>query len=378
MSGIVYVRANFHDSTAAIPRALEAGSGLFETTRILCWDRTRSNLPRIEIVDGVEIRRFKWAGASRSLTILFWLFCYQLWLSYHLLRIRPKVIQFLDFESMVPSCFIGLCLGATTIYDMRDPFAYCYNFPMVVQRIAYAIDWIGMALCSAFIIPLEERRPYLGRWGRGKKPVEVILNVCPDELETLAHKSAVIAGNGRGRVKIGYLGYLSPSRAGFILIDLCNEYSDRLELYVAGTLRFRTLLDQIHRNPHLHFLGHLPRPDALALMRDVDVISLLSDPSLPGNWTLAPNKFYEALSVGTPVLVERQMSISRSVEENGLGWVVDYGNMEQLKDVVQDLHNTDRLAQIRRRCREFYLTHFSYDRVLAKYREFYELLLNKN
>jgi len=378
MSDIVYIRANFHDSTAAIPRAIEASGGLFETTRILCWDRTRSNLPPFEIVDGVEIRRFKWAGASRSLTILFGLFCFQLWLSYHLLRIRPRVIQFLDFESMVPSCFVGLCLRAKIIYDMRDPFAYCYNFPTPVRYVAYATDWIGMALCSAFVIPLEERRSYLGCWGQGKKPVGVILNVCPDELETLPCKSKVIVENGIRRVKIGYLGYLSPSRAGFILIDLSNKCPNRLELYVAGTLRFPTLAAQIRQNPHLHFFGHLPRPDALALMRDVDVISLLSDPSLPGNWTLAPNKFYEALSLGTPVLVERQMSISRCVEENGLGWVVDYGNMEQLQDVIQDLHDTDRLAQIRKRCRTFYLRHFSYDTVLAKYREFYELLLNKS
>jgi len=261
---------------------------------------------------------------------------------------------------------------------MRDPFAYCYNFPTPVRYVAYAADWIGMAFCSAFVIPAEERRPYLGRWGQGKRPVAVIINTCADESTTLPQESKAILEDGEGKVKLGYMGYLSPSRGAQLLVDLCNECRNQVELHVAGMLRFQGLKDRFRRNPHLHFFGHLPRLDALALMRDVDVISLLYDPSLLVNRMAAPNKFYEAMCVGTPVFVDRKMSLSRVVEENGLGWVVDYGNMEQLKDVIQDLHDTDRLAQIRKRCREFYLRHFSYDTVLAKYREFYELLLNKN
>ncbi len=372
----VFVRANHHDCTNAIPRALEASKSLFGDVHILCWNRTGAALSDVEHTEDATILRFQGTAPPRSLRIVLRTLLYQMWVLRHLLRLRGDVVQVLDFESALPATVACLLTRARLVYDMRDPFAMCYRFPLGLGAVAYAIDWIVMSVASAFVVPAESRVPYLGRWGRSNRAVVVVPNTCHDE-PAATEQSSGTPGAEDDAVRIALLGYIDPARGAGVLMDLCREEPGRVEVFVAGACRNELLKEQLQNTPGFHLLGKLPRSEALTLMRRCDLVSLTYDPCVPVNRIAAPNKFYEAMMTGTPVLVSDGMVQADTVREHGLGYVVKYGDGADLAKVVAGVRNRLEHERIGRRCRAYFLDCCQLSGEMAKYRSWYRTVLEK-
>lgn len=373
MSHLVLVRASRHDVTPAIPRALEASEGLFERVAILCWSRGADGLPPQENQGGVEIHRFGGTVPARSWSTVLAVARFGIWIAWHLLRRRPRYIQVCDLESAAPTAIVSLLFGGRVIYDMRDPFADSYGVGPALRRVAYALDWLVMARCTAFVVPTAERVAYLGRWGRTRS-VCIVRNTCHDVLKDLDDVRAA-PDSDPAVVRLAYFGYLVATRGSRELLDLCDAEQGGVELWVAGQCREAGLLEALARTPGAHWLGLLPRREALARMRDADAVLLLYDPEVPVNRIAAPNKYFEALMTGTPVIVSRGMSLAKEVEGRSLGLVVDYGNQEALRETVGKLRDPHLREYLGRHCRQYYLDHCRLELDLARYRQFYRSLV---
>jgi glycosyltransferase involved in cell wall biosynthesis len=370
MAKIVFIRSAEHDITNAIPRAIEAAGECFDEIHVLCWALTRKDLPSREIRGDVTIRRFVWPARLRGLKGLVGLLLFQFWLAYHLLRLRPRVVQALDFLCIWPAAGIGRLCGAYCVYDIRDPFADSLGFRPIVRRVLYGLDWTVMGLCHAFVLPSEERRGYLGVWARRGRPLLVVLNTCEDELPSLAPGSPV-GERGAGDLRLAYVGYITSTRGAGLLADAARRFGGRVKLIVAGDIRDPALKERMEGADSVFLLGRVARTDALQVMRDADVVTLLYDPAIPVNRVAAPNKLYESLCLGTPVLVAKGMSIAELVAESGLGWVIDYGSTDQLDRVIEDLANPVKMQELRSRCRQYFLDRCSFEAEMEKYRKFY-------
>jgi glycosyltransferase involved in cell wall biosynthesis len=368
---IVFVRSNDYDITPAIPRALQASEGIFTEVRILCWDRNNSRLPSKSYIDEIEIKRFIKTVSARSIRIVWVTFLYQCWVFWNLVRIRCDVVQACGFISGVPVGLACFLMRRKFVYDMRDPFALCYKFSNPMRRLAYAVDWCIMGLATAFVIPTDRYVHYLGRWGRSKREVFEIPNTCHDSLEELPSVSDIIPPKQEGVVRLAYLGYLANSSGSQWLLDFCRERKSGAELLIAGNCPPGELKTKLQSTPNCTFLGRLPYEKALSLMRESDAVTLLYDPDLPKLSISSSTKFFEAMMVGTPVLISRGVSMADLVEEKGLGFVVEYGHMEGLKGIVEQLRDRKKMADMRVRCRQYYLDNLKLSKELVKYRDFY-------
>jgi len=373
LPSLTLVRASLHDITPAIPRAVEAAEGLFETVRVLCWNRGAAALPRHQVVDGIEVQRYGRRPPRRSWRTVLFVLAYALWVARRLLAQRPDVVQVCDLESAIAAVPVARLTGARVIYDMRDPFAESYRFPAGLARFAYSLDWLVMAGVSAFVIPAEERRAYLGRWAR--RPVCVVRNTCHDELAQVPADSEVGSRPTPRTVRIAYLGYLVDTRGADQLLDLCRRHGGEVELWVAGLCRSAALEARLTATAGVHWLGRLPRPRALALMRDVDVVSLLYDPAVRVNRIAAPNKYYEALMAATPVLMSEGMSLAGELRRHGAGWVVSYGDASALDRVVDELADSQQRQRLARAARSWFLAECRLEEELVRYRDFYRRFL---
>jgi glycosyltransferase involved in cell wall biosynthesis len=231
-----------------------------------------------------------------------------------------------------------------------------------------------MGLSSAFIVPGEDRLQYLGRWQNSKRPVLVFVNTCYDLTEQIPENIENIDTNN-GSMKIAYIGYLDRSRGAMQWADICRQKQGEVELLVAGECRDSDLASLLESTPEIKFLGMRPYLESLAVMRSSDAVALLYDPSAPVNRIAAPNKFYEALMVGTPVIVSKGMNLEKIVEEQNLGCVVDYHNAESLSEAVDKLNNPYSLKIMKENCREYYLNNFRLSEHIINYHNFYKNLL---
>lgn len=374
MANITYVRTERYNVTEAIPRAMEAAEGIFERVTVLGWNRDGVEPAPMPPSDRATTEYFESpmpvgvAGRVRAAA------SFMRWVAQRLRRSRPEVVQAFDIFAALSSGLACAASGSTCIYDVRDPFSQSYSFPLLVKPWAYSADWLTMALSAAFVVPVEERVAYLGRWA-ARRPVCVIRNTCHDELDELEPPPFLEDRLDSQTVRIAYLGYLVPSRGASLLLDLCPREGDGVELWSAGTCRSEALRSRFESTQGAHWLGLVPRRQALGLMRASDAVALLYDPAIPVNRLAAPNKFYEALMTGTPVIVSRGMSLAETVEKERLGFAIEYGDPCALQRVVASLRDADRRRELRRRCREYFLAHCTLGEELERYRAFYSSIL---
>jgi len=370
---MMFIRASEYKPTPAIPRAIEAGKDLFDKITILCWNRNKRKISKDED-DKLNVKRFSITAPPRSFRILIVTLLYQLWVFWQILREKPKLIQVLDFESAMPASIARILIRAKLIYDIRDPFADCYKLPRILRNLAYCIDWLTMGLSSAFIVPSEERLEYLGRWRTSKQATLVFPNTCSDKLHEIPETVEGLEKNN-GKITIAYIGYLDKSRGAALWTDLCSKET-AVELLVVGECRDSDLASTLVSTPGITYLGMRSYLESLAVMKLSDAIALLYDPSATVNRIAAPNKFYEALMVGTPVIMSRGMSLQKIVEEANLGYVVDYNDYESVKRVIEKLKNTQESEALRKNCRRYYMNNYQLSDHLVNYYNFYSKLLS--
>jgi glycosyltransferase involved in cell wall biosynthesis len=244
-----------------------------------------------------------------------------------------------------------------------------------MKRIAYAFDWCVMMFSSAFVIPTKRYIPYLGRWAKGRKSIFVIPNTCHDYSSQIQETEPVLSPQREGIIRLAYMGYLDVTRGSKWLMDFCSNKDNKTELIVAGDCRDSDLLESLRSTPNIVYLPRQPYIMALSLMKSVHAVTIFYDPAVPVNRVLDPTKFYESMMVGTPVLVSKNMSLDPEISREHLGFVVEHGDMDELRKTVDKLRDPKVMKSLRSECRAYYLKNLQLQEKIDQYRTFYENIL---
>ena len=87
---------------------------------------------------------------------------------------------------------------------------------------------------------------------------------------------------------------------------------------------------------------------------EADVVSIMYDPRVCVNRHAAPNKYYEALMLGKPVIWSTGMEIGKEAEKEQCGVSVEYGNVEELQKAVEYLMQPGVLKSMGERARALF------------------------
>ena len=125
------------------------------------------------------------------------------------------------------------------------------------------------------------------------------------------------------------------------------------------------------KHDNIFYYGRIPYAQTIALERECDVMCAIYDPSVPNHYYAAPNKFYEALSLGKPLLMAKHTGMASIVEEYGLGEVIDY-NVESLEKALDRLiANQNRKTEIAEKATELYQNRYSWRKMESVIQEIY-------
>ena len=104
----------------------------------------------------------------------------------------------------------------------------------------------------------------------------------------------------------------------------------------------------------LEYFGTVPYSEVLEIEKKSKVLSAIYEPSIRNHRLCAPNKFYEALALGKPVIVCRGTGIDRIVEEQKIGMVINY-DAEEFYEALTKLVSDDALcAEMGKKARMLY------------------------
>ena len=110
----------------------------------------------------------------------------------------------------------------------------------------------------------------------------------------------------------------------------------RLDLAGEGAER-GLVLERAAGLPNVIYHGVLPYAEALAMSYAADVLPAFYDPSIPNHRYASPNKLYEGMMLGRPVLAARHTGFDRLVAELDCGLVMEYGNKSQIEAALRSL-----------------------------------------
>ncbi|WP_448378983.1 glycosyltransferase family 4 protein [Fervidobacterium sp.] len=340
MSLVVIARSN---AVSPDPRVEKTALWLSQSgyeVLVLAWDR-ENKAPGKEFQQGyciVRYRRRAVYGAGLKNLLKFLMFNF--WIFWKLLFLKFDVVHACDLDTVVPSWFAARLKGKKVVFDIFDIHSEAHfgNSKNLLRNILKFVEKFFINHADAVIIVDDSRRQQID----GTKPrrLEVIYNVPDRSLIEVALNSQMVESRENvenRRLRIGYVGVLQEGRMLKELLELVGN-SENLELYIAG---FGILEDEVEKAvekySNVYFFGKVSYEQALKIYSKCDVIFAVYDPTIPNHRYSSPNKVFEALALGIPVIVAKGTGIDNLVVAESIGYVVEYGNLEEIKSVFYEV-----------------------------------------
>lgn len=367
---VVFLRSN---PVAPDPRVEKEALALAKhgyDVSIVCWDR-KKEFPEKDDYRGIPITRLQvsgqYGGGMKNFgKVLSWNLALLSWLNKN--RHNYDIIHACDFDTVIPAIIVKFFCRKKVVYDIFDFYAdMVLNLPRWMRGIIRFFDSCIVGKADAVIICDDARREQIK--GFHPRKLVVIYNSVP-EIENL-----VIPGRDCCKgLKVGYAGNLAPDRGIFALINVVKKMP-QVHLDIAGTGKLKDdVLRAVRGVGNIKFYGTIPVRDAIALHASSDVVYAVYDPSIPNNRYASANKLFEAIAFGKPVIVARNTKMDELVKKYNLGFVVDYGNEQQLIEVFNCLlaMGPDERKNAYRHNADIYRELFAWDKMEQRLIDLYE------
>jgi glycosyltransferase involved in cell wall biosynthesis len=282
-------------------------------------------------------------------------------------RKRFDIFHACDFDTVIPATIIKFLWGKKVVYDIFDFYAdHLRNTPGWIKRIIRwmdqkCIDWVdGVILADD------------ARWeqirGANPKRNAVIYNTPNDTWHHLKNEP-VSQGND---FRLAYVGLLQVERGILEFLDVIARHPG-WSLDLAGFGGDSDLIqEQAEGMSNVKLHGKIPYQKALEICSQADVLFATYDPIIPNHRYASPNKVFEAMMLGKPIIVARGTNMDSIIERYECGLVVDYGDALGLETVLSTLKNDHKLRlRLGKNARQAYDSvynwHFMESRLLNLY-----------
>jgi len=330
------------------------------------WDRD-GRFPAREKKDGFDVVRFRFRGAyGGGVRNMPGLACWNIYLLALHLRRRPKVIHAYDLDTIMPALLARLFLRCKVVYDVADWYAASRR----VGCLRPLFDRLERWACrkADLVILAHEKR--LQQIGFVPRKWLVLYNTPRDIYGSAMARKAQPEADGY----FAYIGVLHSDRGIDTIIEAASTVGARLIIAGFGPLEGYCRKAAATRNG-IEFLGQIPYEKALQIEGNAIAIIALYDPRKPNNRFAAPNKLYEAMMLGRPLITTKGTLVGEVVERERIGIAVTYGDFQELSRALSRLRDDPvESSKMGRRARALYETQYSYDVQCQRLRQAYQEL----
>lgn len=292
--------------------------------KVLAWDRDSNHAPNDEMLElgkyRIPITRLGHiASFGEGMKNLKSYLAFQFEMQRWLLKNRKSIdaVHACDFDTAWFSYPIAKLCKKKFVFDIFD---FLYGEPHgFLQKSVKKAQCFLINHSDATIICTDARKQQIS--GTKPKQLAVIENTPSSELCNQAAGKMVAPSN---RVKVAYVGILQDYR----LLPEILEYfahNKEIEFHCGGFGKYEDMFCKYSaKYDNIFFYGRLTYADTIQLERDCDIMLAIYDPSLENHRMAAPNKFYESLMLGKPVIMVKGTGMADEVERYGLGAIIEY------------------------------------------------------
>ncbi|HEX5012554.1 MAG TPA: glycosyltransferase family 4 protein [Candidatus Limnocylindrales bacterium] len=244
---------------------------------------------------------------------------------------------------------IGLDLGrrdlAPVVYDARDIYIHARNIarlPLLARRLFGAVErrWARQASRVMTV-----NRPYAEVLAKSfGTPLPAIVMNCsyrrdpPAERPRRFHEALALSKTAR---VVLYQGGLAPHRGIEELIAALDQLAGNIHLCLLGygplEAAYREAARRdVHRG-RLHVLPAVPPAELLDWVASADIVAMPIQPTTLNHRLTTPNKLFEAMAAGVPVIASDLPGMAPIVRETGCGVVCDPTDPAAIADAIRSI-----------------------------------------
>ena len=295
---------------------------------LLGWNREESGTDVINVKHKIHDKEFdfflipepaNYGGGMRGMLgpmRRFWKRAFK-WLAEN--RDKYDAIHVVNFDTAKPAFKAARKFGKKTVYEIFDYYADSYNAPGIVKSVIRNLENKYISRADMTIICSEERKHQIS--GSNPKKLIIVENT-PEDVE-VRDDFELAPGSDPEKPKVVYAGMLVFDRFLKETASVMTSRTD-VEWHVAGYGVLRPFIEECAQShDNVFYYGPLPYDDILALEKKCDIMTALQDPSVPNNRYSAPNKFYEALMLGKPIIMGKNGTLYKQIRIHGIGDVIE-------------------------------------------------------
>ena len=258
------------------------------------------------------------------------------------LRMRPAAVHAHDVVTLLPGALAARVTGASLIYDAHElASGVAYRRGLLAR----AVTWLERIASRGAVAIVTVSDSIADRMrvihGLRARPV-VVRNFCalprpgtPDRGGPLRAQLGI-----DGQPLVLHQGAAAPGRGCENLVRAMTLLTDA-HLAFLGTPddAFRSSLARLARElgveDRVRFLPAVPPARLLAATSDADVGVTLFEATCENYRLTLPNKLFEYVAAGVPVVGSSMPEVERVIAEHGIGWTVDPSSPDAIADVLR-------------------------------------------
>lgn len=325
--------------------------------RLLAWDRDGRS-PEFECIEGIEIRRiFLRSKHGRGTTQLFfyaWLYLKMLWTGF---RIRFDAVHCHDLDTLPLGYLLGKLKRKPVVYDAHE------SFPDMLDGSVHAGVRRGLVALENFLI---RRADLLITVGEKLKR----------HFEERGARHAVVVGNWK---RMGDYTRLQPENlevrrslgipdGALVVVCIVQLFRDRkieellaavdqcpnVFLIIGGKGALEAVVAQrAAANTRIRYVGFVSGEQIPAYTCAADIVYYGFDPANPNARFSAPNKLFEALAAGRPLITGDFGEIADVVRKAACGVVLPEYNAAEIRKALVLLGDGARRTAMAQNAREY-------------------------
>jgi len=351
---------------------------------VLGWNREGTNIDPLNPInlpskaakthDLVKIFKLKAPFGKASLIsylpLIIYFPIFWTWVFIKLIIHRPQVVHACDLDTVLPCYIYKLIFGKKIIFEVFDRYAMTFissklgglhsviNFfeDLFSERADYLIT-VGEKLLKTF---------------RGRPKNHAIIMNCPEDFTLQSSRSQEYKDARDDPFTLVYTGGMKRGRYLENIVAAIKDLND-VELVTAGPIVDKEFFDQIVAVRNVKYRGLLDPDDALVLETHADAMIGLYDLKIPENRYALPNKLFEAMMCGIPIITNVATEV---VEETNCGIILKDTNTASIKGAVLSLRDDVELCQrLGNNGRRAFVRKYNWARMEDKLYEIYDYLL---
>lgn len=263
---------------------------------------------------------------------------------FFLLRISPDMIHCHDLWVLPAAALVSIIKKVQLVYDAHEYYTglEIFNNRKFRKKLWMLIERISISRVSALITvsePLarlyEQRYPAVGK-------VSVIRNL--PKFESASDSSHIYNLPSTGQKTVLFQGHFRPGRGLKSLIESMADLNDiHLVLIGGGELEaeLKHRIEELGIGNRISFMGYVPTEFLIKTTSQADLGIALFEPTSVNYAYALPNKFFEYIMAGIPVLASDIETFRHYMKEYDIGMTVNPTDIQAITRSILTMLNDE-------------------------------------